>query len=224
MNAREEIIKSVISAIVGGVIMFIGASALGLFEKTASDSQLKKISRVIVDTPDLREVIVNKMNESGNFLGPQGDRGDQGVRGESGKIIDKLPIGSIIAWHKSLDGDVKLSDEWVEANGQQVDDEGSPYHNLVMPDLNTELYSKGRGRYLRGGLVSGVLNESSYYTDNGVAYKSGGYGPYYGAVHGAFNEIDRDSNTAPSFSTGRLGSVIRFETAAMTVVWIIKVR
>ena len=79
-----------------------------------------------------------------------------------------LPIGTIMAWHKNMGGTPDLPNNWVEANGQRLDDIDSPYHNRDMPQLNIQAYSGGRGYYLRGGLESGIFNESTYFTDNGT--------------------------------------------------------
>ncbi len=63
------------------------------------------------------------------------------------------PIGSIVAWHKSLAGTPPLPDGWAECNGQVLIDADSPYHGVALPDLN------GAGRFLRGGGVSGWLQD-----------------------------------------------------------------
>ena len=61
------------------------------------------------------------------------------------------PIGSILAWHKSLPDTPELPDGWVECNGQVIDDSESPYHELTVPNLN------GARRFLRGSSSSGTM-------------------------------------------------------------------
>ncbi len=66
-----------------------------------------------------------------------------------------LPIGSIIAWHKSLANTPALPAGWVECNGGVLDNPTSPYHGQEIPDLN------GAARFLRGGASSGVLQDDA---------------------------------------------------------------
>ena len=64
-----------------------------------------------------------------------------------------VPIGSIVAWHKSMNPSVSLSTDWVECNGQVINNLSSPYHTMTVPDLN------GNSRFLRGGSTSGTLQD-----------------------------------------------------------------
>jgi hypothetical protein len=82
-----------------------------------------------------------------------------------------LPIGSIIAWHKSLTGTPQvLPNKWVECNGQMIDDPESLYCYQVIPNLNghpgtqplaivdnsgTTINSTYSSAFLRGGICSG---------------------------------------------------------------------
>lgn len=59
------------------------------------------------------------------------------------------PVGSIIAWNKSLSGTPSLPENWIECNGQTISDADSPYNGLVAPNINNE------NRFLRGNLSSG---------------------------------------------------------------------
>lgn len=61
-----------------------------------------------------------------------------------------LPVGSIIAWHKSLPNTPALPANFVECNGQLISDPESPYNGRSAPDLNAP------GRFLRGAATSGV--------------------------------------------------------------------
>ena len=80
----KEIMIAVCSSILGALIAFLGSSALGLFEKTITESQMQTLAQTIVDTDNYREVILNKMAQSGNFIGPRGDSGPEGVQGPIG--------------------------------------------------------------------------------------------------------------------------------------------
>lgn len=66
-----------------------------------------------------------------------------------------VPVGAIVAWHKSL-ATSSLPASWVECYGQTVNDTASPYNGLIVPDLN------GSGRFLRGGASSGALQDDAF--------------------------------------------------------------
>jgi len=67
-----------------------------------------------------------------------------------------VPIGSIIAWHKSFTNTPSLPDGWVECNGQVLSDADSVYNGQTIPDLN------GDGRFLRGSSTSGTLQADEF--------------------------------------------------------------
>ncbi len=121
-----------------------------------------------------------------------------------------VPIGSIIAWHKSFTNTPALPSGWVEANGQVLNDASSPYNGQTIPNLN------GDARFLRGGSTSGALQADEFKAhvhnrgvwDGGVSGGSGG--PLTGAQ-------PLDVNTG---STG--GSETR--PINMSVVWIMRVK
>lgn len=62
-----------------------------------------------------------------------------------------IPIGTIMAWAKSLPGVPELDGVWVECNGQVLDDSESPLNGQTIPDLN------GQNRFLRGAATSGGM-------------------------------------------------------------------
>jgi hypothetical protein len=66
-----------------------------------------------------------------------------------------MPIGAVIAWHKSLSGVPALTSKWVECNGQTLSDAGSPLNGQVIPNLNST------GYFLRGSTTSGTLQAES---------------------------------------------------------------
>ncbi len=138
-----------------------------------------------------------------------------------------VPIGGIIAWHKSLDAGVgSLPDGYLECNGQTVSDAASPLDGVVLPDLNGQAYAGGRGRYLRGGNTSGLFNNSSRYSGNGSTY-AGSTGPYFGACYGMW--YDTENGTLSSYTDANAGQPNNLgnpyvQVTAMTVVFIMRVR
>jgi len=81
------------------------------------------------------------------------------------------PVGTILAWHKSLTGTPGLpaSGEWVECNGQTLSDAQSPYNSQVIPNLNGDAAganSPGQtaklSMFLRGGLTSGTGQQDAF--------------------------------------------------------------
>ena len=139
----------------------------------------------------------------------------------------KVPVGTILAWHRDLPGTSRLPEGWEECDGQLVRDRESPLYSQRLPDLNSQVYAGGRGRYLRGGRESGRLNESTYWTDNGASYSSGGpNGRYFGAPYARIGDLDATTPLQNTYidAPTRLASARRFQTAAMSVVWIIRVK
>jgi hypothetical protein len=67
-----------------------------------------------------------------------------------------VPIGSVIAWHKTLSGVPVLPDGWVECNGQTLADSGSLLNGSVIPNLN------GEERFLRGSSASGTMQDDAF--------------------------------------------------------------
>lgn len=63
------------------------------------------------------------------------------------------PIGSVMAWLKTLTGTPALPDGWVECDGATISDSDSPYNGTAVPDLNA---SSGTARFLRGATASGA--------------------------------------------------------------------
>ena len=63
--------------------------------------------------------------------------------------IGIVPIGSIIAWAKSITGAPPLLPNFVQCDGQTLSDGDSPLNGQVIPDLN------GGNKFLRGASTSG---------------------------------------------------------------------
>lgn len=76
------------------------------------------------------------------------------VEKESRSIGD-APIGSILAWAKSLAGVPNLAEGWVECDGSVLSDALSPLNGQTIPNLN------GDNRFLRGNSTSGGTGGSA---------------------------------------------------------------
>ena len=63
--------------------------------------------------------------------------------------IGIVPIGSIIAWAKSISNTPPLLPNFVQCDGQTMSDGDSPLNGQVIPNLN------GNNRFLRGNSTSG---------------------------------------------------------------------
>jgi len=109
-------------------------------------------------------------------------------------LLNRLvPIGAIIAWHKSFMEDTELPDEWVECNGQTLDDPDSIFNGKTIPDLNNS------GRFLRGSSDSGTLQDDELKSHNHTASsKSAGGHSHTGNTSSTGNH----SHTGTTNSTG----------------------
>ncbi len=67
-----------------------------------------------------------------------------------------LPIGTILAWHKTFTGTPALPLQFVECNGQTISDPQSVYNGRTVPNLNST------GRFLRGSTTSGTLQNDAF--------------------------------------------------------------
>ena len=95
-----------------------------------------------------------------------------------------MPVGSIIAWHKSYTNTPALLSGWVECNGQTLSDAESVYNGQIIPDLNSAVDTGLKGRFLRGHTTSGLTEADAYrahdhsggVTDAGGSSASSGVG------------------------------------------------
>jgi hypothetical protein len=142
----------------------------------------------------------------------------------SGGALVGVPVGVIVPWHKSMTNVPVLPPQWVECNGQTISDAQSPMNGQAVPNLNGQVYAGGRGYYLRGGTTSGNFNNSSYNTSNAAKYQFGsGSGTYYGIGYGVINNTESGNVDSYSTTDSTLGAA-RFQVAAMTMVYIIKIK
>ena len=75
-----------------------------------------------------------------------------GMRTQLNGIAALVPIGVVLPWFKDIPGVPALGENFVECNGQLLDDPESLLDGQFMPDINT-----GAQRFIRGGLNSGTL-------------------------------------------------------------------
>ncbi len=131
-----------------------------------------------------------------------------------------VPIGSIIAWHKSFANTPALPAGWVECNGQTLNDPSSPYNGQVIPDLNsnTQDGSINSGMFLRGASTSGT-KQADGTAPNGLS----------GTVF-ALMSANNVSSQGGGWWNGNPTAPVTFSStdpetrpANMTVVWIMRV-
>lgn len=144
--------------------------------------------------------------------------------------ISGPPVGSIIAWNKSLAGTPALPDGWVECNGQTLSDGASPLNGQVIPNLNAGGNSvfggtTGAGRYLRGSTSSGSF-QNDQMPDYELDQTSDNVGSTDGLMaYGTTNAYSdwRETFYACDGQRGRFnGREVR--PLSYTVVWIMKVK
>lgn len=129
---------------------------------------------------------------------------------EKAAIVEQtiVPVGSIIAWAKSLTGVPALPAGWVECNGQTLSDPQSPLNGQVIPNLNGA--SGGTQRFLRGSTTSGTTggSETHYHTVPACSHGNmvSGSGNEEG-VHA--NQTTNNISTLPSY---------------YEIVWIMKIK
>jgi hypothetical protein len=123
-----------------------------------------------------------------------------------------MPVGSIIAWHKTVCG--YLPPNWVECNGGTLTDPESPINGTSIPNLN------GEGRFLRGSTVSGTLQADELKSHTHTTIASNLVEPKNEwHVHADWANAS-EGPTEATTSTG--GSETR--PVNMSVVWIIKIK
>src|SRR6188474_1726905 len=107
------------------------------------------------NTPATAVAMRNQLNALKALIDavPAGPTGPQGVQGSAGAAGISVPIGGLSAWLKSFPNTPPLPPEYVERNGQTINDPGSPYNGLNAPDLNGA--QGGVPVFLRGANASG---------------------------------------------------------------------
>jgi hypothetical protein len=138
-----------------------------------------------------------------------------------GTVVIAVPIGSIVAWHKSFGpGAPALPAGWIECNGQPQSVPGSPFADgqgmVTPPNLN------GDARFLRGAGTSGAMQPDAFKSHtHGINV---GQGSTYGASPAvAGRNATTTINTTAVVATTPDG-VDETRPINMSVVWIIRVK
>lgn len=149
-----------------------------------------------------------------------------------------VPVGSIMAWYKSLKGTPDLPDGWMECDGSLIRDAESPYNGQTIPDLN------GEERFLRGTSgKSGVMQQDALqghkHVEPGHTHKvtavgngqPGGYGnyfSYYDPNHGSHATSPAQVELSDPVDSGTGHGVPRIANETrpknMSVVWIMRIK
>jgi hypothetical protein len=127
-----------------------------------------------------------------------------------------VPVGAIIAWVKSFPNTPSLPANFVECNGQTLDDPASVYNGLVIPNLN------GEHRFLRGSSSSGGSggNEVLY-----IELEGGGGGNSLVTATGACAEyiVTRTCDTGSSRIRRNLPTT-DYKPPYYEIVWIMRIK
>lgn len=159
------------------------------------------------------------------------------------EMASVVPIGTILAWHKDLDGIPELPAGWIECNGPvrvgDADfDESAKFDLSQVPNLNNGRDGYGRGLFLRGWSESGHFQHATHHATsppsvtsnhNAMAYLDDG--TEQRVKHGWARPFDRSqetkARTADLNSVGKTEHIIQYDAARpvnYSVVWIIRVR
>jgi hypothetical protein len=140
--------------------------------------------------------------------------------GETSPYLKDAPIGSIIAFAKSFSGVPSLSNfpNWVECNGQVLNDPLSPLNGKTMPSLNST------NRFLYGDTTSGTVTNQTYlpaHTHTMDLFVSTGDTFVADTISGL------KGNAAPfpaGTGTTNANTPSGLQWTAYSVVWIIKIK
>jgi hypothetical protein len=117
---------------------------------------------------------------------PAGPAGPQGPQGPSGPSVGAIPIGGVAAWLKSMANTPALPAEFVECNGQVLNDPLSPYNGATIPDLN------GEARFLVGSSTSGTTGGTVGHSHTYNSSVSGTSGGDFSAAENGTGTTDAD--------------------------------
>lgn len=112
-----------------------------------------------------------------------------------------VPVGAIIAWHKTFTNTPSLPGNFLECNGQTVSDADSPYNGQTLPNLN------GDERFLRGGSTSGSEQSDSTAlpdTDFTTGYQDTSH--THDHNHGSVNSGNQSASHTHSHTHGNVTS------------------
>ena len=129
--------------------------------------------------------------------------------------IPEMPLGSITAWNKNMPNMPPLPPEWVECNGQTLNDPSSPFHGQTIPDLNGPIESGLKGRFLRGHTESGLTETSQNLAHTHTISTRNATGNTSG--------LTRSSTVNTSTTTASSGGQ-EARPHSYSVVWIMKIK
>ncbi len=142
-----------------------------------------------------------------------------GIVGTNGTIVP--PIGSAVAWFKTISGTPSLPSGWVECNGGTISDADSPMNGQSIPDMNTTK------RFIRGSTTSGstggadthtlTINEMPEHTHTYTSVRQ------KTSVVLSSNDWGRETETSNTSSTGG-GDPHENMPAYMEAVWIMRIK
>ncbi len=122
-----------------------------------------------------------------------------------------VPIGSVLPWLKNFPGCPSLPGNFVECNGQVLDDPNSPFNEQTIPDLN------GESRFLRGSSTSGNSGGSdTHYHANNIPVVNREHVDYFRPPRGDFISLI----TTPNPNTSTDSSLPPY----YEVVWVIRIK
>lgn len=204
------------------------------------DDTLRDLAAVFANTPELYlEISVNgdAITPRQQMLSvPYAMNAEHAAEADHALVSDVAlfspPIGSIIAWHKSVSGMPALPDGWVECNGGLVVVPGSPIFGQQIPNLNGSLTSVSgvstKGYFLRGDTTSGGTqgNQSNAISqvridDNNDVTNSEAWVNVLENGMEAWTYASHDDGDRDAFILRRYGRETR--PHAFTVVWIMRV-
>jgi hypothetical protein len=126
-----------------------------------------------------------------------------------------VPVGAVVPWLKTFPGTPQtLPEQFVECNGQIVEDNASPFFTLTLPNLN------GENRFLRGNATSGGTGGADTHA-HAVSTATQGPGATTTAASGVGLSVPTAAHTHnTNFSTQTADG----KPPYYNVVWIIRIK
>jgi hypothetical protein len=161
----------------------------------------------------------------------------QALNGVPYALNIEVPVGTIMAWDKSRTGTPALPANFVECNGQTLNDAESPYNGQVVANLNGVASGQGisgitgkPGVYLRGASTSGTGSDDQFQGHNTVipVVNSGLGGSQRMVVSAASDAVATNFYTATPIIADGVNGTPRVGTETkpitMTIVWIMRIK
>ncbi len=143
------------------------------------------------------------------------DTAEYALTAPSSAGVGIVPVGTIIAWVKSFPNTPPLPDNFIECNGQILNDPASPYNGLSMPNLNTD------HRFLRGSVTSGTTGGNETLA---LQLEKGGGGNSLTTITGCSQYIVTNTcDTGPSRVRINLPNT-DYKPPYYEVVWILRIK